>query len=182
MDLHPARRTASPSGRFEARVGEDRRLVLHGQAWEGQGGQREVDAPVDPRVAFSPDESVLVYARDGGLGETDLWRVALPDGDPEPVVQWRGTEDRPVLSPDGRRVAFVSGATGIASWWVVDLTGALPVPMEQARQLTNVDLVKVPGRAPDGWVPAPTTTPATWDAQGLSWVAQGQRHTVAVPQ
>lgn len=177
MDHHPARRTPSPTGRFDARVGEDRRLVLH----EGDE-TRWLDAPVDHRVAWAPDEGRLVWARADSLGETDLWGVRLPEGTPQPLVQGPGSQDRPVLSPDGQRLAFVSGHTGIAAWFVVDLDAALPVDVRSATQLTNRDLVKVPGQAPVGFVPVPTTDPPSWDDQGLSWVAGDRAHRVPVPR
>jgi hypothetical protein len=169
MDFFPARRTLSPSGAVEVHVGQDRalRLVL-------PQGDLLLDAPVDPRVAFSPDEAWLYYARDAGLGETEIWRLALPSGSPQPVVQWRGNADRPVLSPDGRRLAFVSGTTGLASFWMVPLDGPLPVPIEQGVQLSNKDLDRIPGQAPEGFLPPPTTILPRWDAQGLSWSAQGK--------
>lgn len=173
MDFHPARRTVSPTARWTAQVDEDRGLSLQG---------RLIDAPVDPRVAFAPDETRLVYARADSLGETDLWQVDLPTGSPTLVLAWPGSQDRPVLSPDGRRLAFVSGHTGIAAWWTVRLDGGLPVPLEDAQQLSNVDLVRRPGQPPDGWLPVPTTQPATWDEAGLHWVAQDQQHDLAVPE
>lgn len=169
MDFFPARRTLSPSGSVEVHVGEDRALRL-----ALPQGERLLDQPVDPRVAFSPDEAWLYYARDAGLGETEIWRVALPSGSPEPVVQWSGNADRPALSPDGRRLAFVSGTTGLASFWVVPLDGPLPVPFARGVQLSNKDLVRVPGQAPEGFLPPPTTVLPTWDEQGLSWSAQGK--------
>lgn len=177
MDHHPARRTPSPTGRYEARVDEQRRLRLHG------GEQlRLLDEAADPRVVFAPDEGRLVWARIDPLGETDLWGATLPDGAPAALVTGPGSQDRPVLSPDGRRLAFVSGHTGIAAWFVVELDGALPVDVRGATQLTNRDLVRLPGQAPAGFVPVPTTDPPTWDDQGLSWVAQGRSHRVAVPR
>jgi len=179
MDFHPARRTRSPSGRLEVQVGEDQVLRLQPAGQPEQA--RVVDQGADPRVAL--DEARLVYARDGGLVETDLWMVELPDGEPVRLTDWLGTEDRPVLSPDDRRVAFISGRTGIASWWVADLDGPLPIPVETARQLTNVGLERDrrPGVAPLGFQPPPDGTQYAWTEQGLSWVAGGQRYTVAVP-
>lgn len=177
MDHHPARRTPSPSGHYEARVDEDRHLRLY----TGEE-PRLLDEAADPRVAFAPDEGRLVWARIDGLGETDLWGAPLPDGLAAALVTGPGSQDRPVLSPDGRRLAFVSGHTGIAAWFVADLDGPLPVDVRDATQLTNRDLVKRPGQAPEGFVPVPTTDPATWDDQGLTWVAQGSAHRVPVPR
>lgn len=177
MDHHPGRRTLSPGGAWQVVVAPGGDLSV--QAADGSGQAFALDQEVDARVAVSTDDRLLVYARQGTTPETDLWLRALPDGDAVQVTDWRGSEDRPVLSPDGRRLAFVSGHTGIASWWVVDLDGALPVSVERARQLTNVGLESQPrgtGRPPDGWVPVPDGHEYAWTSDGLSWVARDQRH------
>jgi hypothetical protein len=170
-DLVPGRRTPSPDGGWEAVVAEGGALSLRRAGRFGEAVH--VDDGVDARVAFSPDGGVLVYARRGDLIETDLWRVDVPDGRPVRLTDWPGTEDRPVVSPDGRRVAFVSSATGIAAWWVADLDG------QGARQVTNVGLPKHrPGVAPEGWVPVPDGHVYAWGKDGLTWVAGGKRYAV----
>lgn len=171
MDGFPPRRTRSPSGRTEVQVDEARRLLL---------GGRVLDEPVDPRVRFSADEGWLYYARYTGLGETELWRIALPDGSPEPVVQWPGTADRPSPSPDGRWLVFVSGRTGIAALWRVPLDGPLPVPMERGEQLTNHESRHEPGQPPPGFLPPPTTDGPDWVGPTLRWTAGGRALSLAV--
>lgn len=171
MDGWPPRRTRSPSGRYEVQVDEARRLRL---------GGRTLDEPVDPRVRFSADEAWLYFARDAGLGETELWRIALPDGSPEPVVQWPGSADRPSPSPDGRWLAFVSGRTGIAALWRVPLDGPLPVPLERGEQLTNHETRRAPGQPPPGFLPPPTSEGPDWEGSTLRWTAGGRAHALAV--
>lgn len=175
-ERHPGRRTASPGGTWEAVVAEGGALAVRPTGRFGD--EVPVDEGVDARVAFSPDETFLVYARRGTLPETDLWRVDLPGGAPVRLTDWPGSEDRPVVSPDGARVALISGTTGIASWWVIDLgTG-------EARQLTNVGVEQAPrqpGHPPAGFVPVPEGTQYAWEAAGLSWVAAGERHALAAP-
>lgn len=176
MDHHPGRRTLSPGGSWEVVVAPGGQLSVAPAA----GGEPILlDQHVDARVAVSADEQWLVYARQGTTPDTDLWRVALPGGSPQQLTAWRGSEDRPVLSPDGQRLAFVSGHTGIASWWLVDLDGALPVPVERARQLSNLgveDQPRSPGQPPAGWVPVPEGHDYAWTDAGLRWVARGQEH------
>jgi TolB protein len=173
MDEHPGRRTVSPG--WEIRVAEGGDLSVR----PANGGPAlMLDTLVDPRVVVSADDTFLIYAREGDLGETDLWRVDLPAGKPTPITTWTGSEDRPVLSPDGRRLAFVSGRTGIASWWVVDLAGP-----DAGTQITNVGVIRGrPGQAPAGWVPVPDGTTYAWTSQGLTWVAEGKAYTAAVPE
>lgn len=178
MDASPGRRVRAPSGAWEAVVEEGGALSV-GPA---DGARTPVDAEVDARLAFSPDEAWLVYARRGPLVETDLWRVAVPGGSPERLTDWAGSEDRPALSPDGRRLAFVSGRTGIASWWVISVDGPLPVPMSDGVQVTNVGVTRGrPGVVPEGFVPPPDTHDYRWTERGLEWVARGQAYVVAVP-
>lgn len=143
----------------------------------GPDGERRVDVGVDPRVAIAPDGAHLAWAKDGGLVETDLWWAPTAGGAAIRLTDWPGTEDRPVFSPDGRRLAFVSGRTGIASWWVLDLAD----PQGSARQLTNVGLEHVarpPGGPPPGWVPVPDGLDYAWTDAGLEWSARGARHGV----
>lgn len=70
------------------------------------------------------------------------------------------------MSPDGQSLAFVSGRTGVASIWVIDLiTGA-------TSQLTNVGLKPGAGLGPS-YVPPPVRPGSTlWtDAGQLIWDA-----------
>lgn len=170
MDGRWARRTQA--GPWTAQV--DLAGVL---SLSGPGGERRLDVGVDPRLAFTADGAHLAWAKDGGMIETDLWWAATDGGAPTRLTDWPGTEDRPVFSPDGRRLAFVSGRSGIASWWVLDLAD----PQGSARQLTNLGLEhtkRPPGGPPPGWVPVPDGLDYTWTEAGLSWSARGARHVV----
>lgn len=170
MDGRWARRTQA--GPWTAQV--DLAGVL---SLAGPGGERRLDVGVDPRVALSADHAHLAWAKDGGLVETDLWWAPTDGGAPARLTDWPGSEDRPVFSPDGRRLAFVSGRTGIASWWVLELAD----PPGSARQLTNVGLERAkrpPGGPPPGWVPVPDGLDYTWTEAGLVWSARGSRHVV----
>jgi dipeptidyl aminopeptidase/acylaminoacyl peptidase len=170
-DFRPGRRTRSPGGEWEAVVAEGGALAVRRAG--AFGAERAVDEEVDPRVAFTPDDAVLVYAKRGEFGETDLWKVDARGDVPVQLTDWTGSEDRPVVSPDGRRVAFVSGRTGLAAWWVVGIDGGGAV------QVTNVGVTKSrPGVAPEGWTPPPDGTVYAWGDGGLSWVAEGRRYTV----
>lgn len=173
----PGRRTKSPDAAWEALVAEGGALRVRPFGDDTQAVA--VDNEVLPEVAFSPDERFLVYARLDPMGESDLWLIAAPwTATPVRLTDWVGTEDRPVVSPDGHAVAFVSGRTGIASLWTFPLADGATT----AVQLTNVGLEHVrhaSGVAPEGFVPPPDQTTLRWDQDGLSWVAQKQRWTVA---
>lgn len=171
MDMVPGRRTVAPDGVTEAVVAEGGELRIR----VGRNTSETLDEGVDARVAFSPDSRVLVYARLDDEGETNLWR-ARRDGSrfasTEQLTFGRGSEDRPAFSPDGQRVAFVSGKGGIAAWWSVDAGG-------NVTQLTNIDLpAHAPGSPPDGFLPVPDGVEYSWDAEGLRWVAAGKEYRV----
>lgn len=159
-------RTPSPDGRWEVRVADGGALALI-----GPDGADEVAPDALREVAFSPDGRRLVFAR--GWGDTDLWVVDVPpQGPPERLTDHPGPEDRPLFDPDGARLAYVSGASGIASVWILDL--AAP---DAPRQLTNVGVEqrpRAPGRPPEGFVPPPDGVRWEWTSEGLRWTADGQ--------
>lgn len=77
--------------------------------------------------------------------DTDLWLLS-PDGEARVLVSGDGPDEQPFVLP-GKRVGFVSGRTGVASLWTVDLeTG-------QLLQLTNRG--QRPGRLDERFVPPP---------------------------
>lgn len=92
------------------------------------------------------DSTRLIYAKREGF-ECDLYAVALPDGEPERLIDWVGSEDRPSLHGD--EVRFYSARTGIVALYSLNLT------TREITQLTNVGLEHVErrhGRAPEGFV------------------------------
>lgn len=134
----------------------------------GGGVERVLGEAALPELAFAGDQ-LAWPATDGA--EVDLWAVRLPDGVPERLTDWPGYEDRPVYSPDGARLGFFSGRSGVVSLYVLDrASGAVT-------QVTNVGVEtrrREPGRPPEGFVPPPDAGTLRWDAEGLSWTASGQ--------
>lgn len=177
MDANPGGVFASESGAYTAIVNEGGSLRVRSRA----GLSRLIDAGVDRRLAFSPDERVLVYSKLGFVGETDLWMLKLDGGVPVQITDWRGSEDRPVVSPNGEQVAFVSGRSGVASWYVLNLpvNGEI-VPVESARQRTNLNLgPRRPGFARTGFTPPPDGSDYRWTDAGITWRAQGALYSVS---
>lgn len=80
-----------------------------------------------------------------------LYRVSLPAQDgaaqsaPEQVLASTGTDSLPSVSPDGRRIAFVSDRSGRSRLWIADL--------DPARDPRPVDAVSPRLRYPVAWSP-----------------------------
>jgi hypothetical protein len=82
-------------------------------------------------LALSPDGSTLVYAANRG-GRRQLFRRAMSSLESIPI---RGTDDAnfPVLSPDGRAIAFVRGSQVLR----MSLEGGPATMLYQADQANN---------------------------------------------
>ena len=93
--------------------------------------------------AISPDGHEIVFASGG-----DLWSVPADGGEAHLLVSHPATESRPMFSPDGTRLAFVSTRTGGGDIYVLTFaTGALD-------RLTYTDtLDQLDGWSADGrWI------------------------------
>lgn len=113
-------------------------------------------------------ERVVFVTRRPDSMLTDLYAWDATDGRPHLLV---GGEDpmQAVISPDGRRVAYVSGITSISAIYIVDFGGGYP------EQLTNTELVRVPGRAPIGFVESPSQG-MVFEGDALVWEGASQTH------
>jgi Tol biopolymer transport system component/C-terminal processing protease CtpA/Prc len=82
--------------------------------------------PVQPlpslsEPSLSPDGQTIAFASGG-----DIWTVPAAGGVARLLVTDRATESRPLYSPDGTRLAFVSTRGGLANLYVMTLaTGAV---------------------------------------------------------
>ncbi len=85
---------------------------------------------------LTPDGGSVVYAlrrvrRDDY--ESHLWRRAYRGGRARQLTRGRVRDGSPVLSPDGRRVAFVRTPVGdpdaVAQAWILPLDGGEPWPL-----------------------------------------------------
>ena len=93
--------------------------------------------------AMSPDRSEIAVVSGG-----DIWTVPAGGGDARLLVSHEANESRPMYSPDGSSLAFVSDRTGGGDIYILTLaTGAL-------RQLTFDDgLDRLDGWSRDGrWI------------------------------
>ncbi len=112
------------------------------------GGQRAADAPRQALPSFaepaiSPDGRELAIVSSG-----DIWTVPAAGGDARLLIAHDANESRPMYSPDGTRLAFVSDRTGGGDIYVLTLaTGAL------ARVTFDDGLDRLDGWSRDGaWI------------------------------
>lgn len=66
--------------------------------------------------ALSPDRKEIVFVSGG-----DIWTVAANGGTASLLISHPATESRPIYSPDGKRLAFVSNRTGGGDIYVLNL-------------------------------------------------------------
>src|SRR5882724_4507534 len=77
--------------------------------------------PYFTEPAISPDGSEVAFVSGG-----DIWTVAATGGDAHLLVSHPATESRPLYSPDGRKLAFISTRTGNGDIYLLTLdTGDL---------------------------------------------------------
>src|SRR5689334_19775742 len=77
--------------------------------------------PYYTEPAISPDRSEIAFSSGG-----DIWTVPASGGEARLLVSHPATESRPLYSPDGKRLAFISTRTGGGDIYVLALaTGEL---------------------------------------------------------
>src|SRR5579859_885463 len=84
-------------------------------------GQTPAAQPSFGEPSLSPDRSEIAFVSGG-----DIWTVPASGGEAHLLVAHPSTESRPLYSPDGKRLAFVSTRTGNGDIYVLTLvTGEL---------------------------------------------------------
>lgn len=141
-------REALSLGERTALVTSRGELVLRDE----DGTERILAGGVRGDLAYAADGERLAFTL-GAPNREHETAVAVSDleGNVTVLADAPGVDDRPALSPDGNTVVFVSGRTGVASFYRTTLEGAPPV------QLTNVGIaLGVPRKGPPpGFVPPP---------------------------
>src|SRR5437762_813682 len=77
------------------------------RAAEGDVPGANVALPSFTEPAISPDRSEIAFVSGG-----DIWAVPAAGGEARLLVSHSANESRPLYSPDGKRLAFVSNRTG----------------------------------------------------------------------
>ena len=99
--------------------------------------------PTFAEPGIAPDHSEIAFASGG-----DIWTVPATGGVARLLVSHPATESRPLYSPDGRHLAFISTRTGSGDIYVLTFATG------QLRRLTHDDaLDQLDAWSPDGrWV------------------------------
>ncbi len=95
-----------------------------------QTGQRSrlAESPLASDPRFAPDGSGVLFAsdREGGY---DIWQVPLdraaPPGEARRITEHPGSCNHPVLSPDGRWIAYFRVIEGQRDVWVMSAAGGI---------------------------------------------------------
>jgi TolB protein len=96
---------------------------------------------------FGGNAGSLIYAREGEIG-SDLFSIPLSGGTPQQLTAGRGTlNSMPTLSPDGRRIVFVSGRKGPPELYIMDSDGT------DVSTLTDYDFSPKTYRSDPDWSP-----------------------------
>lgn len=89
--------------------------------FSGKTTVAQASLPSLSEPAISPDGKEIAFASGG-----DIWTVAATGGEAHLLVTNPATESRPLYSPDGTRLAFISTRTGVGNIYVLTLaTGEL---------------------------------------------------------
>ena len=87
----------------------------------GRGAMAQTALPSLSDAAISPDGREIAFVSGG-----DIWTVSSSGGEAHLLVTHPATESRPLYSPDGTKLAFVSTRTGAGNIYVLTLaTGEL---------------------------------------------------------
>jgi serine/threonine protein kinase len=106
---HASLATISPEGKYVVHVVSDRQHSL----WVRQtatGSNVQIIPPGDDRfigLTFSPDGNYVYYTRFEGRSISNVYRIPILGGTPEPIV--RDVDSDVTFSPDGSQIAFLRG-------------------------------------------------------------------------
>lgn len=76
----------------------------------------QAQGPYMTEPSFSPDRKEIAFVSGG-----DIWTVSSDGGVAQLLISHPATESRPMYSPDGTKLAFVSNRTGAGDIYVLDL-------------------------------------------------------------
>ncbi len=90
-------------------------MILISLSMFGVSALAQTSIPYLTEPAISPDNKEIAFVSGG-----DIWTVPASGGTAQILVSHRATEGRPVYSPDGEKLAFISNRTGNRDIYVLD--------------------------------------------------------------
>jgi len=125
--------TLSESGDLAYCVPQEEARDVMELVWVDRGGEA---TPVDPAwreslesVSVSPNGTRAAVTI-GSLGDSEIWVKVLDDGPARRLTNYQGMNRRPVWSPDGASLAFISDRGGRRAVYAVPVDGiATPEPL-----------------------------------------------------
>jgi Glycosyltransferase family 87/WD40-like Beta Propeller Repeat len=123
--FEPTRPAVSPDQQVLAFLASDRILIYSSATL----GAIDVPGPVHD-VSWFPDSTRLVYSS-GPLGESQIYATQPPNRAPLQLTHDAGDHTEPVVSDDGRWLAFTLDRRGTRQIWIRDLASGI------VRQITH---------------------------------------------
>lgn len=105
---------------------------------------RDYDGGLDRPNVTADGKTLIVMSYRGGVGKSQVWAVALPNGPWKQLTDHADGAYDPAISPDGRRIAYVARAQGSHDVWVMNVDGAGP------QRVTHHGAARGPCWSPDG--------------------------------
>lgn len=114
-------------------------------------GEHEDYGHAGDRAAFSPDGRYVIFASSKGeLQQRHLWRFDRETGEALKLTHEAGTHVNPVVSPDGKQVAFTASGP-----WRSAEVASMPIDGQGAAPEVN----RLTRSMPAAWVPEAITLP-----------------------
>jgi TolB protein len=131
--------------------GSNARIIMTDLAGNDKVIQPKIRNVSPTTPIFARDGSAVIYARSDDDSYSTLWRVPLTGGAPLLIDRGRGISSSPSLSPDGRRIAFMTDRIGHNEVYIIDADGTNPVWITQiAGDLNESSYRGEPDWSPDG--------------------------------
>jgi Tol biopolymer transport system component len=127
-----------------------------------------------PELDLSPDGRTFVFSLFG-----DLYTLPVAGGEATQLTRGLAWDADPVWSPDGRRIAFLSDATGAGAIWVMAADGSERRPVTRERQLVPYDRWSNETMRAAFLGPVPSSLTLRWLPDGRAIVAGDSLYHIA---
>lgn len=116
-------------------------MLLGGMPQTAIGQDAPAGVPSFAEPGIAPDHSEVAFVSGG-----DVWSVPAAGGTARLLASVGGTGSRPLFSPDGKRIAFVSSQPGAVGIYVVTLDGGILTRLTHDDVTPNLSAWSADGR------------------------------------